>query len=104
MFQSAAQTFQVNTQPAASLPYPISPQDFSSQNVSVYPGLAGYMGLELSEDVIRENMPEYLPENQAALLPRPSVSILIYFLSRKFGYKSLFPLGWIHFSRHLQYR
>ena len=36
------------------------------------------MGLELSEDVIRENMPEYLPENQAALLPRPSVSILIY--------------------------
>jgi len=72
VFQSAAQTVQVNTQPAASLPYPISPRDFSSQNVSVYPGLAGYMGLELSEDVIRENMPEYLPENQAALLPRPS--------------------------------
>jgi hypothetical protein len=26
----------------------------------VYPGLAEYMGLEFSESVIRENMPEYL--------------------------------------------
>ena len=25
------------------------------------------MGLELSEDVLRANMPEYLPENQVAL-------------------------------------
>ena len=32
-----------------------------------YPGLAGFMGLELSEDVLRANMPEYLPENQVAL-------------------------------------
>ncbi len=28
--------------------------------LGVYPGLADYMGLELTEDVIRENMPEYL--------------------------------------------
>ena len=25
------------------------------------PGLGDFMGLELTEDVIRENMPEYLP-------------------------------------------
>jgi len=31
-----------------------------------YPGLAEYMGLELSESVIRENMPEYL-KNQPAV-------------------------------------
>jgi len=29
-----------------------------------YPGLAEYMGMELSEDIIRANMPEYLPQNQ----------------------------------------
>ena len=29
-----------------------------------YPGLSEYKGLELTEAVIRENMPEYLPANQ----------------------------------------
>lgn len=39
-----------------------------------YPGLAEYMGMELSEGVIRENMPEYLPGNESALsLPSPSL-------------------------------
>jgi hypothetical protein len=33
----------------------------SSSSLGVYPGLADYMGMELTEDVIRENMPEYLP-------------------------------------------
>ena len=33
----------------------------SSSGHAVYPGLADYMGMELTEDVIRENMPEYLP-------------------------------------------
>jgi len=32
----------------------------SSAAAAVYPGLADYMGLELSESVIRANMPEYL--------------------------------------------
>jgi hypothetical protein len=36
------------------------PTDASSA-LGVYPGLADYMGMELTENVIRENMPEYLP-------------------------------------------
>jgi len=56
----------------SSLPYPTSPpSNYGSPNSPVYPGLAEYMGLELSEDVIRANMPEYLPENQS-LVPRQS--------------------------------
>lgn len=58
------------------LPYPLSP---SPAMASMYPGLADYMGLELSEDVIRANMPEYLPvavqQNQvAAASPAPPSS------------------------------
>lgn len=41
-------------------PMPTYPPTSSSGN-PVYPGLADYMGMELTEDVIRENMPEYLP-------------------------------------------
>ena len=44
----------------AALPYPSAP----SSSSSAYPGLAEYMGLELTEDIIRANMPEYLPSNQ----------------------------------------
>jgi len=44
---------------AQSLPYP--PR---SPSAPAYPGLSEYMGLELPEDVIRANMPEYLPGNQ----------------------------------------
>jgi len=33
-------------------------------SASAYPGLGEYMGLELPEEVIRANMPEYLPSNQ----------------------------------------
>ena len=43
----------------AALPYPSAPSSSST-----YPGLAEYMGLELTEDIIRANMPEYLPSNQ----------------------------------------
>ena len=39
---------------------------------NVYPGLAEYMGLELSEDVIRQNMPEYLvQQNRTTAMVRP---------------------------------
>ena len=31
------------------------------------------MGLEFSEDIIRANMPEYLRENQSALVARPAM-------------------------------
>lgn len=41
----------------------------------VYPGLGAYMGLELSEDTIRANMPEYLPENQNSVLPRAQAQV-----------------------------
>lgn len=46
----------------ADLPYPLHPTapGFSS----MYPGLGNYMGLEFNEEIIRANMPEYLPENQ----------------------------------------
>jgi len=37
-----------------------TPGASSSSALGVYPGLADYMGMELTEDVIRENMPEYL--------------------------------------------
>ena len=46
-------------QVAADLPYPATAP-------SAYPGLAEYMGLELTEDIIRANMPEYLPSNQVS--------------------------------------
>ncbi len=41
----------------AGTPYPPMP---TAAEGPVYPGLAEYMGLEFSESVIRENMPEYL--------------------------------------------
>jgi len=46
-----------------SLPYP--PQSSGS----AYPGLGEYMGLELPEDVIRANMPEYLPSQNVVAVP-----------------------------------
>ena len=64
----------------ASLPYPPIPSSASaypqipsnaSSNGPVYPGLGDYMGLELSEDVIRANMPEYL------VVPQAPVSFLL---------------------------
>ena len=42
----------------------------------MYPGLAEYMGLELSDDVIRQNMPEYLEQNRTtAMIQLPQVMI-----------------------------
>ena len=73
------------TPQTSSLPYPIinptqasawvggSTSGSTAGTGGFYPGLAGFMGLELSEDVLRANMPEYLPENQVAL--RQSVRI-----------------------------
>lgn len=55
------------SQPSQSLPYPINPGQPAVGAGGFYPGLADFMGLELSEDMIRANMPEYLPENQVAI-------------------------------------
>lgn len=51
---------------ALDLPYPVNPG-----SVAMYPGLGDFMGLELSEDVIRLNMPEYLsgPPQTAVAIP-----------------------------------
>lgn len=80
----------------ASLPYPAHPTAPSPYNTpptqpslypatscpslsptpgKAYPGLAEYMGMELSEALIRDNMPEYLPHSQTAVLPRSSCSV-----------------------------
>jgi len=79
------------TAPSApsSLPYPVQPPSslpppgYSGvvthgppqvAQHTTYPGLSEYMGMELSEGVIRENMPEYLPGNQQSALSLPSTT------------------------------
>ena len=52
--------------PLAHPPLPVSMSPVSASVAASYPGLAEYMGLELSEALIRENMPEYLPGNQVS--------------------------------------
>lgn len=47
----------------------------------LYPGLADFMGLELSQEIIAVNMPEYLRNNQIAVPPTNSVSYQIFILS-----------------------
>ena len=69
---SQAQNHQVAGAPAPvqappqALPYPVASQP--SLASSAYPTLGDYMGLELSEDVIRANMPEYLPGQQVKIM------------------------------------
>jgi len=68
------QMMQAQVQAAAGggLPYPVAPQPALTGTTGgmAYPGLAEYMGMELSEAIIRENMPEYLPGNQTAVAVR----------------------------------
>ena len=53
-------------QPLSRPPLPASMSSVPAPVAASYPGLAEYMGLELSEALIRENMPEYLPANQVS--------------------------------------
>ncbi len=48
--------------PGSGLPYPVRP-DASP----IYPGLASYMGLELTQEVILANMPEYAHVNAGTM-------------------------------------
>lgn len=68
------QMMQAQVQAAAGggLPYPVAPQPALTGAIAgaAYPGLAEYMGMELSEAIIRENMPEYLTGNQTAVAVR----------------------------------
>merc|ERR1712018_909384 len=52
---------------------PTRPPGTANAVQAMYPGLADYMGLELTQDVIRANMPEYLEQNRTtAMIRRPS--------------------------------
>ena len=53
-------------QPVSHPPLPASLAPVPASVAASYPGLAEYMGLELSEALIRENMPESLPGNQVS--------------------------------------
>lgn len=62
-------------QPAVESAIPSAPAYISSSSGTLYPSLGDYMGLELNEDTIAQNMPEY------ALATRSAVSyICIYIL------------------------
>jgi len=63
-------------QQASSLPYPINPAQPAVGAGGFYPGLVDFMGMELSEEMIRLNMPEYLPENQVALRQSSQVAAI----------------------------
>lgn len=39
----------------------------SNNSFEMYPGLSDFMGLELSQDIIAANMPEYLINHQVAV-------------------------------------
>jgi len=68
--QTAVASQELQNAQVSSLPYPITAPITPAQpeqGLGFYPGLAEFMGLELSEDVIRSNMPEYLKENQVAV-------------------------------------
>lgn len=65
---SQAQLQQPVVAPGQTLPYPAAPQP-SLTSASAYPTLGEYMGLELSQDIIRANMPEYLPGQNAVAVP-----------------------------------
>lgn len=47
--------------------YPSAPAATGATVTELYPGLADFMGLELSEEIIAANMPEYLRSNQVAV-------------------------------------
>lgn len=66
-----------NAYPELSAGYPSAPVAASGPTASVaelYPGLADFMGLELSEEIIAANMPEYLRSNQVSVAPGNAVA------------------------------
>lgn len=50
----------------------------SNTVAALYPGLGDFMGLELSQDVIALNMPEYMQFNQAVSVT-PMISSIVFF-------------------------
>jgi len=66
----------LSSQQASSLPYSMNPTQPAIGAGGFYPGLANFMGMELTEDMIRLNMPEYLPENQVAIRQSSQVAAI----------------------------
>lgn len=65
------------TPPAANAsPYPVVSSVQNGNGSVVYPALGNFLGLELSDDMIRQNMPEYMTDvpDTAALEPVTNVS------------------------------
>lgn len=59
-----------------------SPAEQSNAVAVLYPGLGDFMGLELSQDVIALNMPEYMQSTQAVSVT-PKVTCA-FFLSNQY--------------------
>lgn len=69
-------TYSQNAYPDLNSPkgaYPSAPAATGASVAELYPGLADFMGLELSEEVIAANMPEYLRNNQVAVPSNNSI-------------------------------
>lgn len=62
----------------AAMPVPYNGEREAQQGAAVYPSLGDYMGLELNEAVIKENMPEY--SQQLAVYQKVGVTILTQFV------------------------
>lgn len=74
---SRAQVSQMGLQhDQAPPPYPNN-VSMSSNGSPLYPALGEYMGLELSEAIIAENMPEY---SQVAVLQRVRNALIIFYV------------------------
>lgn len=71
-----AQMAQNQPQAAPSPMYSLPPAAPSAPSAHVYPSLGNYMGLELSADVIAQNMPEYQVQTVSTYLP--SISKMIF--------------------------
>lgn len=54
-------------QPAVESAIPSAPAYISSSSGTLYPSLGDYMGLELNEDTIAQNMPEYALATRSAM-------------------------------------
>ncbi|XP_030760382.1 syntenin-1-like [Sitophilus oryzae] len=76
-----------------SNPPPYNPGTYNAGAVSVdvgnaYPSLGNYMGLELSELVIKENMPEYLQHQQISIYQQVFIMLLLIIFT-------FFDLYWV---------
>lgn len=57
-----------------------NPAEKSNAVATLYPGLHDFMGLELSQDVIALNMPEYMQSNQAVSVTcRNFIKLIVFF-------------------------